>query len=120
MTDAVTVDHGFSLTDMAVQFRNLRGENLTFVTSPHLGSQTINGESVVVSDREKALAMYQRDVRRHDGRLGEGEQGTGDRQRLTYRLPHTNTRPSISMCPFGHFSRVTWLRTLVGRHPNSP
>lgn len=58
VTDAVTVDQGFSLMDMAVQFRNLRGENLTFVTSPHVGSQTINGESVVVSDREKALAMY--------------------------------------------------------------
>jgi hypothetical protein len=43
---------------MAVQFRNLRGENLTFVTSPHVGSQTINGESVVVSDKEKALTMY--------------------------------------------------------------
>ncbi|GGM00355.1 transcriptional regulator [Micromonospora yangpuensis] len=58
-TDAVTVDQGFSLADMALQFRNLRGENLTFVTSPHAGSETINGESVVVSDREKALAMYQ-------------------------------------------------------------
>ncbi|MEW2382531.1 LCP family protein [Micromonospora sp. NPDC047707] len=59
VTAAVTVDEGFSLVDMAVQFRNLRGENLTFVTSPHNGSQTINGESVVVSDREKALSMYQ-------------------------------------------------------------
>ena len=49
VTAAVTVDEGFSLTDMALQFRNLRGENLQFVTSPHLGSQTINGESVVVS-----------------------------------------------------------------------
>ncbi len=58
VTDAVTVDQGFSLTDMAVQFRSLRGNNLTFVTSPHLGSETINGESVVVSDRENALAMY--------------------------------------------------------------
>ncbi len=58
VTAAVTVDEGFSLLDMAVQFRSLRGENLTFVTSPHNGSQTINGESVVVSDREKALAMY--------------------------------------------------------------
>jgi anionic cell wall polymer biosynthesis LytR-Cps2A-Psr (LCP) family protein len=58
VTDAVTVDQGFSLTDMALQFRSLRGENLTFVTSPNAGSQTINGESVVVSDREKALAMY--------------------------------------------------------------
>ncbi|MFG1720270.1 LCP family protein [Micromonospora chalcea] len=58
VTAAVTVDQGFSLTDMAVQFRSLRGENLTFVTSPHLGGQTIDGQSVVVSDREKALAMY--------------------------------------------------------------
>jgi anionic cell wall polymer biosynthesis LytR-Cps2A-Psr (LCP) family protein len=59
VTDAVTVDQGFSLVDMAVQFRSLRGENLRFVTSPHLGSQTIDGESVVASDRQKALAMYQ-------------------------------------------------------------
>ncbi|MGC4806541.1 LCP family protein [Micromonospora sp. DT233] len=58
VTDAVTVDQGFSLVDMAVQFRSLRGENLIFVTSPNSGSQTINGESVVVSDREKALGMY--------------------------------------------------------------
>jgi hypothetical protein len=55
----VTVDNGFSITDMAVQFRNLRGENLTFITSPNLGSQTIAGQSVVVSDREKALALYE-------------------------------------------------------------
>ncbi|MGC4744847.1 LCP family protein [Micromonospora sp. DT201] len=59
VTAAVTVDQGFSVTDMALQFRNLRGQNLTFVTSPNSGSDTINGESVVVSDREKALAMYQ-------------------------------------------------------------
>ncbi|MGK5442589.1 LCP family protein [Micromonospora sp. URMC 105] len=58
VTDAVTVDNGFSLVDMGVQFRNLRGENLTFLTSPNTGSDTINGESVVVSDRTKALAMY--------------------------------------------------------------
>jgi LCP family protein required for cell wall assembly len=57
-TDAITVDEGFSLIDMALQFRSLRGDNLEFVTSPHNGSQTINGESVVVSDRENALAMY--------------------------------------------------------------
>ena len=44
---------------MAVQFRNLRGENLTFITSPNVGSQIVNGESVVVSDREKAIALYQ-------------------------------------------------------------
>ncbi len=57
-TSAITADKDFSLTDMAVQFRNLRGENLTFITSPNLGAQTISGQSVVVSDREKALALY--------------------------------------------------------------
>jgi LCP family protein required for cell wall assembly len=58
VTSAVTVDEGFSVVDMALQFRGLRGENLEFLTSPHNGSETINGESVVVSDRENALAMY--------------------------------------------------------------
>jgi LCP family protein required for cell wall assembly len=57
-TSAVTADDDFSLVDMAVQFRSLRGDNLTFITSPNLGSQTIDGESVVVSDREKAIALY--------------------------------------------------------------
>jgi len=59
VTAAVTVDKDFSLTDMAVQFRNLRSNNLTFLTSPNRGGQTIAGQSVVVSDREKALALYQ-------------------------------------------------------------
>jgi hypothetical protein len=52
------VDNDFSLTDMALQFRNLRSDNLTFLTSPNKGSQTIAGQSVVISDREKALALY--------------------------------------------------------------
>ncbi|HEY7272378.1 MAG TPA: LCP family protein [Actinoplanes sp.] len=59
VTAAVTVDHDFSLTDMALQFRSLRSNNLTFLTSPNKGSQTIAGQSVVVSDREKALTLYQ-------------------------------------------------------------
>lgn len=59
VTKAVTVDQDFSLSDMAVQFRNIRGSNLTFITSPNNGSETISGQSVVVSDREKALALYQ-------------------------------------------------------------
>ncbi|SNS01393.1 LCP family protein [Actinoplanes regularis] len=56
---AVTVDQDFSLKDMVLQFRNLRGDNLTFLTSPNKGSETIAGQSVVVSDREKALALYE-------------------------------------------------------------
>jgi LCP family protein required for cell wall assembly len=57
-TAAVTVDNDFSLVDMALQFRSLRSDNLHFVTNPNKGSDTIDGESVVVADREKALAMY--------------------------------------------------------------
>jgi LCP family protein required for cell wall assembly len=59
ITKAVTVDNSFSLTDMAVQFRHLRSNNLTFITSPNLGGQTIGGQSVVVADKPKALALYQ-------------------------------------------------------------
>ncbi|MEU2610783.1 LCP family protein [Micromonospora sp. NPDC007271] len=59
VTKAVRVDQEFSLTDMALEFRNLRGDNLTFITSPNLGGRDVDGQSVVVSDREKALAMYQ-------------------------------------------------------------
>ncbi|WIM96483.1 LCP family protein [Actinoplanes oblitus] len=56
---AVTVDQDFSLKDIALQFHSLRSDNLTFMTSPNKGSETINGQSVVVSDREKALALFE-------------------------------------------------------------
>jgi LCP family protein required for cell wall assembly len=58
VTAAVTVDQDFSLSDMAVQFRNVRGSNLTFITSPNKGSGNVSGQSVVLSDREKAIALY--------------------------------------------------------------
>ncbi|MFF5176333.1 LCP family protein [Micromonospora sp. NPDC000089] len=58
VTDAATVDKDFKLFDMALEFRNLRGENLTFLTSPNTGSEMVGDESVVVSDKAKALAMY--------------------------------------------------------------
>lgn len=58
VTAAVTVDQDFSLSDMAVDLRSIRGSNLTFITSPNKGSETISGQSVVVSDREKALALF--------------------------------------------------------------
>jgi LCP family protein required for cell wall assembly len=59
VTKAMTVDKDFSLTDMALEFRNLRGNDLTFLTSPFSGFDTIDGQSVVLSDREKAVALYQ-------------------------------------------------------------
>jgi len=58
-TKALTVDKQMKVLDMAVQFRNLDGSSLHFLTSPHLGSQDIDGQSVVVSDRENALSLYQ-------------------------------------------------------------
>jgi len=57
-TQSLTVDNSFSLKDMALEFRKLRAGDISFVTSPHAGSQTINGQSVVVSDREKAIALW--------------------------------------------------------------
>jgi LCP family protein required for cell wall assembly len=59
VTKAVTVDKSFSLVDMALQFRNLRGNNLSFMTNPNDGSATIDGQSVVVSNKAKASALYQ-------------------------------------------------------------
>lgn len=58
MTKAVKVDQDFKLVDMALQFRGLRSDDLTFLTSPHSGTDTIGGQSVVVSDRPKAIALY--------------------------------------------------------------
>jgi LCP family protein required for cell wall assembly len=58
ITKALTVDKDFSLADMAVQFHGLRSENLTFMVSPNAGSQTVNGESVVVPDKTRGPALY--------------------------------------------------------------
>src|SRR4030095_1480352 len=51
VTKAVTADESFSVVDMALQFRGLRGQNLQFLTSPTDGTDTVDGESVVISDR---------------------------------------------------------------------
>jgi len=58
VTAAVTVDKSFSLTDFALQFKNIRSNDLTFITSPNKGSANVSGQSVVLSDKEKALALY--------------------------------------------------------------
>lgn len=59
VADSMTVDEDFSLTDMAMEFRNIRSDDLIFTVSPHLGSQTVNGESVVMPDEEAATALYE-------------------------------------------------------------
>jgi anionic cell wall polymer biosynthesis LytR-Cps2A-Psr (LCP) family protein len=58
VTKAMTVDKDFSLADMALQFRSLRSDDLTFMVSPNDGSKKINGEDVVVPDKEKATSLY--------------------------------------------------------------
>jgi LCP family protein required for cell wall assembly len=55
---ALTVDKDFSLIDLGWQFRQLRSDDLVFMVNPNLGGDTIDGESVVVSDRQKASALY--------------------------------------------------------------
>ncbi len=59
VTEAVTVDKEFSLMDMAIQFRSLRSKDLTFMTSPHQGTGMRDGQSVIVSDKEKASSLYE-------------------------------------------------------------
>jgi LCP family protein required for cell wall assembly len=58
VTKAMTVDNDFSLASTAFTFRNIRSSDLTFMVSPNLGAQDVNGESVVVSDKQKAAALY--------------------------------------------------------------
>jgi LCP family protein required for cell wall assembly len=58
VTKALTVDKDFSLVDMALQFRGLRSQDLTFMVSPNKGSENVNGESVVVPDKTKATELY--------------------------------------------------------------
>ncbi|MFI5959531.1 LCP family protein [Cryptosporangium sp. NPDC051539] len=57
-TESLTVDNAFSLKDMALEFRSLRPSDISFITSPHLGSQNVDGQSVVVSDKEKAIGLW--------------------------------------------------------------
>jgi len=56
---AVSVDKKLSLADLAVQFRNIRSDDLVFMVSPHTGSKRINGEDVIVPDPTKGPALYE-------------------------------------------------------------
>ena len=58
VTKAMTVDKDFSLKDMALEFHNLRGNDLTFMTSPFSGFGQVGDQSVVLSDRTRAAALY--------------------------------------------------------------
>ncbi len=64
VANAITVDKDFSLIDLGWQFHSLRSENMTFLISPNAGTDTIDGQSVVVSDKANASAFY--DAIAHD------------------------------------------------------
>ena len=57
-TRTLTVDEEFSLLSVGWKLRNLRGDNLTFLTSPHNGAGQVGDQSVVLSDDEGAAELY--------------------------------------------------------------
>ncbi|MEV4808387.1 LCP family protein [Micromonospora avicenniae] len=57
-SDSVSIDKNMSLLDMANQMRGVRGNNLTFVTSPTKGTGRVGTESVVFADEKKVKSFY--------------------------------------------------------------
>ncbi len=55
---SVTVDKDFDLVGVALQLRNLRSANLTFLTSPSTGTNWEGDESVVEPDTAAARSLY--------------------------------------------------------------
>nr|WP_246278844.1 LCP family protein [Phytohabitans rumicis] len=58
VTSSVTVDESFNLVDTAFALRDLRADDVTFLTSPSAGTPTIDGQSVVEPNTTKAAALY--------------------------------------------------------------
>lgn len=56
--DAVSVDETLNIFDTALEMRHLRGENLTFHTSPTKGTGMVGDQSVVLADKEKAEVFF--------------------------------------------------------------
>jgi LCP family protein required for cell wall assembly len=63
--NAVTVDSTLNITDVAMDLRHLRSENLSFYTSPNKGTATIGDQSVVLADTARAKALFDA-IRRDD------------------------------------------------------
>lgn len=59
VTKSVTVDNDFDLVGVALQLRDLRSSNLTFMGSPTAGFGQKAGQSVVLADTVKAKGLYQ-------------------------------------------------------------
>ncbi|MFE9202083.1 LCP family protein [Micromonospora sp. NPDC007230] len=57
-SSSVSVDKGMSLFDMGMQMRGVRGNNLSFLTSPTKGTGRIGSESVVLADPARVKSCY--------------------------------------------------------------
>lgn len=57
-TKTLTVDEELSLFTVGWKLRKIRGDNLTFVTSPNAGTGQAGGQSVVLSDDAGKDALY--------------------------------------------------------------
>jgi len=57
-TSTLTVDEEFSLFKVGWELRGVRGNNLTFLVSPHSGTGSIGGQSVVLPDQAGAEDLY--------------------------------------------------------------
>jgi LCP family protein required for cell wall assembly len=55
---AISVDKTLSIVDTAVQLRDLRSSNLTFITSPSSRTGVVNDEDVVFPDTAKAKVLF--------------------------------------------------------------
>jgi len=58
VTACLTVDKGFDLVDVALALRNMRGPDVTYLTSPIAGMDWEGDEAVVVPDLDQAAALY--------------------------------------------------------------
>jgi LCP family protein required for cell wall assembly len=58
VADTMTVDKDFSMVDLGWQLRGLRGADITFMISPHKGTSTVGGQSVVLPDKGQASGLY--------------------------------------------------------------
>jgi LCP family protein required for cell wall assembly len=59
VTKSVTVDEDFDLVNIALELRDLRSDDLTFLGSPSAGTGRRSGQSVVLPDTAKARALYE-------------------------------------------------------------
>ena len=68
LSQAITADRGLSVPDFAVTYHSLRSADLTFLTSPYAGFDTIDDQSVVIPDQQRAQPLYQAVARDQLGR----------------------------------------------------